>query len=105
MKASELNLKKDGYNFNCNERKSGSHYKLIMRLGRCLPSTQAQVRYFISEGISLDVLNGDDVEKVEAMLTKHGFEGNYKLTKSKTWVRLQNNSDLHKALKLEFKTL
>lgn len=102
MKASELNLKKDGYNFNCNTYKAGSHYKFIMRLGRCFPSTQAQAKYFISEGICLDVLNGDDVEKVEAILNKHGFEGDYKFTKSKTWVRLQNNSDLHKALKLEF---
>ena len=102
MKASELNLKKDGYNFNCNTYKAGSHYKFIMRLGRCFPSTQAQAKYFISEGICLGVLNGDDVEKVEAILAKHGFEGDYKFTKSKNWVRLQNNSDLQKALKLEF---
>ena len=102
MKSSELNLKKDGYNFNCNTQKAGSHYKFIMRLGRCFPSTRAQAKYFISEGICLDVLNKDDVEKVEALLNKHGFEGDYKLTKSKTWVRLQNNSVLHKALKLEF---
>ena len=102
MKASELNLKKDGYNFNCNTYQAGSHYKFIMSLGRCFPSTQAQAKYFIYEGICLDVLNGDDVEKVEAILNKHGFEGDYKFTKSRIWVRLQNNSDLHKALKLEF---
>lgn len=101
MKASELNLKKDGYNFNCKTYKTGRHYKSIMRLGRCFPSTPAQINYFISEEICLDVLNGDDVEKIEAILTKHGFEGDYKFTKSKNWVRLQNNSDLHKALKSE----
>ena len=102
MKASELNLKKKGYNFNCNTKKAGCHYKFLMRFGRCFPYTQAQAKYFISEGICLDVLNADDVELVEAILNKHGFEGDYKFTKSKIWVRLQNNNDLHTALKLEF---
>jgi hypothetical protein len=102
MKASELQLKKDGYNFNCNTREGRSHYKFVMSLGRCFPSTRAQAKYFVSEGICLSVLNGDDVEKVEAILNKHGFEGDYKFTKSKTWVRLQNHNELYKALKLEF---
>jgi hypothetical protein len=102
MKFTELDLKKDGYNFNCNTYKSGSHYKFIMRLGRCFPSTKAQAKYFISQGVCLDVLNYDDVETIESILNKHGFQGDYKFTKSKTWVRLQNNIDLHRALKLEF---
>jgi hypothetical protein len=102
MKAIELNLTKDGHNCSCKTYKSRSHYKFIMRLGRCFPSTQAQAKYFITEKVCLDVLNGDDVEKVETILNKHEFKGDYKFTKSKTWVRLQNNSDLHKALKLEF---
>lgn len=102
MESLELNLKQDGYNLSCNTCRAGSHYKLLMRLGRCFPSTQAQAKYFISEEICLDVLNGDDVEKVESMLNKHGFKGYYKLTKSKNSARLQNNWDLHKALKLEF---
>lgn len=102
MKAQELNLKKCGYNFSCISKKAGSHYKSIMRLGRCLPSTQAQVKYFISKGICLDLLNGDDVIKVEGLMNKHGFKGNYKFSKSKTWVRLVNSSDLDKALLLEF---
>jgi hypothetical protein len=102
MKTSEFSLKKDGYNFNCKSYKAGSHYKFTMRLGRCFPSTAAQAKYFISKGLRLDVLNGDDVEIVESILNKHGFEGNYRFTQSKTWVRLQNNSDLHTALKLEY---
>ena len=102
MTATEINLKKDGYYFNCNTYPARSHYKFIMRLGRVFPTTKAQARYFIAKGIVLDVLNGDDVEKVETMLNKHGFEGNYKFTKSKTWVRLQNTNDLYQALKKEF---
>lgn len=102
MKASELNLKKDGYNFSCNTYPARSHYKFIMGLGRVFPSTKAQAKYFVTEGICLDVLNGDDVEIVESLLNKHGFDGEYKFTISKNWVRLQNNSDLHKALKMEF---
>ena len=81
---------------------NGQHYKCLMRLGRIFPSTRAQANFFVSEGVLLDVLNGDDVEKVESLLNKHGFEGNYKSTKSKIWGRLQNHKDLQKALKLEF---
>ena len=102
MKAHELNLKKDGYFFSCNPQPAKSHYKFTMRIGRCFPSTKAQAKYFVSQGICLDVLNFEDVEKVESILNKHGFEGDYKYTKSKTWVRLQNFTDLHKALKKEF---
>lgn len=73
-----------------------------MRCGAVFPSTKAQAKYFVSQDICLDVLNFEDVQKVESILNKHGFAGDYKYTKSKTWVRLQNTSDLHKALKIEF---
>lgn len=102
MKSTEINLNKDGYNFNCNTYPARSHYKFLMRLGRVFPKTKAQAKYFITEGICLDVLNSDDVETVETMLKKHGYEGNYKFTKSKTRVRIQNNIDLHEALKKEY---
>ena len=102
MKTSEFRLKKDGYNFNCDTRKARQHYQLHMSIGSVFPSTPPQARYFISKGICLGVLNGEDVETVETLLNKHGFEGDYKFTKSKTWVRLQNNVDLHTALKLEY---
>jgi len=102
MKTKDINLKKDNFNFSCKSFPAKSHYKFIMTLGRAFPITKAQARYFVSENISLDVLNADDVEKVEFMLNKHGFEGNYKWTKSKTWVRLVNQSDLHESFKKEF---
>ena len=102
MKASKLKLEKTGYNFSTNTYSAGSHYKFIMKIGRCLPSTKAQAKYFISEGICLDVLNADDVEKVESILNKHGFSGDYRYTKSKRFVRLQNDVDLHVALGMEY---
>ena len=73
-----------------------------MRSGQVFPSTKPQAQFFISKSVCLGVLNRDDVEIVESMLNKHGFTGDYKFTKSKTWVRLQNQSDLHKALKIEY---
>ena len=103
MKATEVNLQKEGFNFNCNTYPARSHYKFLMRLGRVFPTTKAQAKYFISEGICLDVLNYDDVQIVEEVLNRHGFSGSYKYTKSEQWVRLQNDSDLHEALKKEYK--
>jgi hypothetical protein len=102
MKSTEINLKKDGYNFNCNTYPARSHYKFIMSLGRALPSTKAQAKFFLKEGINIGVLNSKDVETIEALLNKHGFEGKYKYTKSKTWVRLINQQDLQDALRREY---
>ena len=102
MKKSEINLEQVGYHFSCNVRPARSHYKTVMRLGRIFPSTKAQADHFIKNGLGLDVLNSKDVELVEALLNKHGFEGDYKYTKSRTWVRLQNQDELHEALKKEY---
>lgn len=101
MTHTELNLNPDGYNFTCKSMPAKSHYKFLMGLGRVFPTTKAQVKYFISENCNLDVLNYEDVQLVESLLNKHGFKGEYKYTKSQTWVRLENQSDLKKALKLE----
>jgi len=103
MKKSEIYLEDYGHNFSCNLKPARSHYKFFMRLGRVFPSTRAQARYFISENLVLDLLNKRDVERIENLLNKYGFEGNYKYTQSKYWVRLQNHNDLYKALKKEFK--
>lgn len=102
MKANELDLKKDGFLFNTKTRPARSHYKFIMKMGGILPETKAQAKFFVSNGICLDVLNFDDVLNIEQILNRHGFLGNYVYTKSKRWVRLVNNSDLNLALKLEF---
>ena len=62
----------------------------------------AQEKFFISKGICLDVLNAKDVELLEQFFNKYGFEGKYRYTKSKTFVRLQNNLDLYNAIKIAF---
>lgn len=101
MRANEINWnEKVSYYFSANEYKG--RYKFIMGMGRCFPITKAQAKYFVKEGICLDVLNNMDVEKIEKVLNDAGFVGEYKFSKSKTWVRLQNNSDLHKAIKVKF---
>ena len=102
MKANEINLKKQGFTFSANTYAPKSHYKLLMKLGRVFPTTKAQATFFVTKGLKMDVLNMDDVEIIENLLNKHGFEGNYNFTKSKTWVRLKNNQDLISALKKEY---
>lgn len=102
MIASEIQLEKVSYTFSCNSRKSGSHYKFHMTHGQIWPTTKAQAKYFVSQGICLSVLNYQDLHIVESMLNKHGYSGDYKYTKSQTWVRLINSGDLIKALKSEY---
>lgn len=104
MKASEINLTKDNFTISCNTYPARSHYKFRMSLGRVFPSTKAQAHYFVSNRMRLDVLNYDDVQIVESILNKHGFEGQYSYTstKSKHFVRLKNSADLRQALKSEF---
>lgn len=86
----------------CNTYNPKSHYKFVMSLGRVFPTTTAQAKYFLSSNSYIDVLNSMDVEIIESFLNKHGFEGNYQYTKSKTWVRLTNTDDFEKALKKEY---
>ena len=102
MNVLELKLEADGFRFNTNERKSGQHYKWLMKMGRFIPTTQAQAREFVRMGCSLSVLNYEDVQYVEELLNRNGFVGNYKYTKSKRWVRLINSEDLRDALKNEY---
>ena len=95
-----MNEKKD-YTFIYVPKKAGEHVSLILSLGRVFPITKAQAQKVARNGF-FDVLNNKDVENIEKIMNKHGFNGQYKLTKSKTWVRLMNFQDFAKALKLEF---
>lgn len=101
MKANEINWnEKDAFIFNANP--ASGHYKSMMRMGRCLPATKSQAKFFITEGIQVDVLNNVDVEIVEKILNEAGFVGTYQFTKGKRWVRLVNQSDLHRAFAKKF---
>jgi ATP-dependent helicase/DNAse subunit B len=102
MKKQELKLEKVDYTMSANSYPPKSHYKFIMSLGRVFPQNYAQAKSFLTEGRCFDVLNSKDVDIIESLMNKHGLEGDYKYTKSKTWVRLQNNTDFHNALKLEY---
>lgn len=102
MKASDINLKQVGYNMSCNIHPKGTNYKESMNRGNAFPCSKAQARYFNSNKLTLDAMNGYDVLRAEQMLNKHGFEGKYRYTKSKSWVRLQNHDDLRAALKKEY---
>lgn len=103
MTAQEIDFQtKDSFTMSANTYAAKSHYKFIMRLGRCVPTTRAQAKYFILQGVVLDVLNNKDVEILETIMNKHGFAGDYKYTKSKHWVRLQNTNDLCAAIKKEY---
>ena len=102
MKASELNLEKNSFTLSCNTFPARSHYKEIMVLGRSFPSTKSQAKFFVGKRIILDVLNIRDVEVVESLLNKHGFNGDYRYTKSNRWATLCNHESLYKALTLEF---
>ena len=101
MNYSEIKLEEVNYTMSCNTVKSGQHYKSTMMLGRILPTSKAQLASFIRMSTPLSVLNLKDCKVIESLLNKYGFKGIYKYTKSKQWVRLQNNEDLIKALKLE----
>ena len=102
LKASELTLPDAGYTMSMNIYPPKSHYKSLMRLGRVFPNTPAQAKFFLSKGVCLDVLNSKDVELLEQFLNKYGFEGKYKYTKSKQWVRLVNAHHLLNAIKIAF---
>lgn len=101
-KANELSLPETQYTLSMNIYPPKSHYKTLMSLGRVFPNTLAQAKFFISKGVCLDVLNSTDVKMLEDFLNQNGFEGKYKYTKSKNFVRLQNDYDLYLAIKKTF---
>lgn len=76
MKVSEVILDAHNFIFNTNERKSGQHYKYLMDLGRILPTTKAQARYFVANRCKFDVLNIVDVERIEALFSEFGGAAN-----------------------------
>ncbi|MBP5722863.1 MAG: hypothetical protein J6X18_04730 [Bacteroidales bacterium] len=81
------------------EYKPRQHYKFIASLGRMFPTTKQQALNFKW----LDVLGKSDVIKIEALLNKHGYNGMYVFTKSRTFCRLSNTNQFKEALKKEYK--
>lgn len=82
--------------------KDREHISTLIALGSIFPSTQAQAKK-VCKGGDLDVLYNTDVENlIEPLLNRHGFKGEYILTKSGRFCRLVNQLDFKKSLKLEF---
>ena len=102
MEARNLNLAQENFTMSCNTYAPKSHYKSVMSLGRVYPTTSAQAKCFLSFGRGFDVLNSKDIEIIELFLNKHGFQGDYQYTKSKSWARLTNICDFETALKKEY---
>lgn len=102
MKATEIKLEQNGYNMMYVQKTKGEHNSLSITLGRLIPTHKAQALKVARAGISPDVLNMNDVRLIEEVMNEFGFEGRYKYTKSKSWVRLQNYTDWHSALKLKY---
>ena len=94
------------HNFNLSLRTLGprEHYKFIATTCNSgFPSTSSQAKFFTKNVCFTNrCLNSSDIEKLEDLLNKHNLNGDYKLTKSKGYARIQNNDDVTKALKLEF---
>lgn len=82
------------------------HYKFIMSLGRCWPTTKSQAQHFIKTGLPLDVLYQGDIDRIEELCKRHGLDGqiDYKMTKSGSYVRISMESYdiLEHALRLEY---
>lgn len=102
MNANEIILDAQNFIFSTNERRSGQHYKYLMNLGRILPTTRAQARYFVANRCKFDALNIVDVERVEAIFCEFGGTGKYKYTGSRRWVRLVNIEAFYEVLKMKY---
>jgi len=104
MTATETILKmesKVSFAFSLRDLKPFEHYKFR---ASGFPTTITQAKFYEKHiCFSNFLLNNCDIEKIEKLLNKHNLTGDYRLTKSKTWARIQNGLDVSEALKLEFK--
>ena len=103
MKAQELNLTST---YGLSVHPKGSHCQIAMWNTFFMPTTKIQaLRFFkatknwVDSQIIHSQLAANEVEK---FMSKHGYEANFKLTKSKTMCRLVNFEDFKSAIKKEF---
>ena len=79
-------------------RAAGQHSGFLLSLGRLFPTTAAQAKRWHA----FECLGAADVERIEALLNKHGMAGEYSLTKSGGFCRLHYSEDFERALKAEY---
>jgi hypothetical protein len=81
------------------------HYSFHTGRVNFMPQTKAQAKAHVNaintSGFDDLLMVGQWVE-LEQFLNKHGYKGDYKLTKSHTMCRLQNIKEYVAAIKLEF---
>lgn len=82
--------------------KDGQHYKSAMRIGRVFPTTKAQAIELCRMGAIFDVLGKEDVKNIEMLMNKHGKSGEYTLTKSESFARIENMQEFYECLKAEY---
>lgn len=82
---------------------TGKHdQKLLMDLGRKLPSNATHAKYWLKNGRIFDVIGTHDIKPFAAYCEKIGIEPIFKFTKSGTFVRLVNNTEFNNAIKNHF---
>ncbi|HOR57752.1 MAG TPA: hypothetical protein PLV82_03730 [bacterium] len=103
MKAQELNLTGS---YGLTVYPSGSHCSVAMWNSFFMPNTKTQVLRFFkaTDGwINSQVIYSQgQANEVDAFMLKHGYEANFKFTKSKTMCRLVNFEDFKNAVRKEF---
>jgi len=81
------------------------HYSFYTGRVNFMPQTKTQAKAHVHAinklGYDNLLMVGQWIE-LEQFLNKHGFQGDYKLTKSHTMCRLQNIKEYVAAIKLEF---
>jgi hypothetical protein len=83
-------------------QKPRSHYKFLMDLGRVIPSDKAQAKYYLSSGRCIGLIQGADARYIHELMQEQGMEALFVFTKNKRFMRLVNNEDFCKALKLKY---
>lgn len=68
------------------------HYKMLARLGRILPGSAAQARYMERYGYLPDCLGLEDCEVLAEAFRKCGGVALFRLTKSKSFARLETST-------------
>lgn len=64
----------------------------LIELGRLWPTTKRQAEFMVKNGCCFDILGVADVVAIESILNKYGFNGSYKFTKGKNWLRLDRDT-------------
>ncbi len=83
------------------QKSNGEHLATLIGLGRVVPAYKACAKNVVKNG-QLDVLGGKDVKYIERILNSYGIRGDYQLTKSGRFARLNNTGAFFKVLTYKF---